>query len=74
MKLRDLWAAVSLTNIIYVRIWAELLATSGPSSYSLLRSATPAHYSALISNIALLALVVWCVIPGHESTTSSRSG
>jgi len=59
---RDLCVAASLANLIYLRIWAELLTIEGDRAYGAKLTATPAAFISLMVNVLLVAALLWGVI------------
>ena len=63
MRPRDLLAAISLANLVYLRCWAEILTLNRRDYYWMKSPPTPAHFIALILNVALLALLIAGMLP-----------
>ncbi|HZY59576.1 MAG TPA: sulfatase-like hydrolase/transferase, partial [Candidatus Binataceae bacterium] len=64
MSWQDWLAALSLANLVYLRLWTELLTTNAPAMYWLKTPPIPAHYIALMINVILLSLVLLVGIGG----------
>jgi hypothetical protein len=64
MKWRDWLAALSLANLVYLRIWTELLATGRAATYWLKSTPRPAHFIALMINVVILSMVLLLGITG----------
>jgi len=64
MRWRDLIVALSLSNLVYLRCWAELLAVSRNELYWLANPPSPPHFIALIINVILLALILTALMSG----------
>ena len=59
MRWKDGAAALSLANLVYLRLWAELLAPAPSSVYWLLTPPKPEHLIALMLNVLLLGMALW---------------
>jgi Sulfatase len=58
MRWRDLVVALSLSNLVYLRCWAEMLTLNRNEFYWLSNPPSPPHFIALIINVILLALIL----------------
>ncbi len=56
---RDALAALSLANLVFIRVWAELLTFEKNDSYWIRIPPTPAHYAALIINVVVLSALLY---------------
>ncbi|HMC62631.1 MAG TPA: hypothetical protein VKJ01_25785, partial [Candidatus Solibacter sp.] len=70
MRWPDLVVALSLSNLVYLRCWAEMLTLDRNGYYWLTNPPSPPHFIALIVNIILMALVV----AGLMSALRQRDG
>jgi hypothetical protein len=57
MNSKDVIAAVSLANLVYLRLWAELFASGPTTTYWLKNPPRASHFIALLINITMLSLV-----------------
>jgi hypothetical protein len=55
MRLRDLFIALSLANLCYLRVWSELLTYTRSDTYLMKMPPAPAHYLAVMLNVLLVA-------------------
>jgi sulfatase-like protein len=60
LRWTDCAVAFSLANLVYVRVWAEVLNLNGDSIYWLKTPPTPTHVIALIVNVFLLGVLLLC--------------
>jgi hypothetical protein len=68
MRWRDLLVALSLSNLVYLRCWTELLSVRRDELYWLKDfPPSPPHFVALMINVVLLALVFAGLISGLRS-------
>jgi Sulfatase len=67
MKWTDPIAALSLANLVYLRLWAELLAMGPTTVYWLKAPPRPEHFIALMINVVLLSLLILAGIVGLRS-------
>ncbi|HYM06951.1 MAG TPA: sulfatase-like hydrolase/transferase, partial [Terriglobales bacterium] len=56
---RDLACALSLANLSFLRVWAELLDDDRTYTFWLKTPATPAHFAALMINILILSALIF---------------
>src|SRR5438874_2263071 len=59
---RDIAVSLSLANLIYLRIWSELLNYHYRDTYWLKTAPPPPHLIALMINVLVLAGVLWLII------------
>jgi hypothetical protein len=70
MRWRDLVVALSLSNLVYLRCWADLLTLNLNEYYWLAYPPSPPHFIALIINVILLSLI----LTGLMSALRQRHG
>ena len=59
IRWRDLACALSLANLVFLRVWAEILNDDPGYTIWLKTPPTPMHFTALIINILILAAVIY---------------
>src|ERR1700682_878731 len=59
MRLRDLFIALSLANLCYLRVWSELLTYTRSDTYLMKLPPAPAEYLAVMLNVLLVAGALW---------------
>jgi len=64
MRWPDLVVALSLSNLVYLRCWAEMLTLDRNEYYWLTNPPSPPHFIALIVNIILMALILTGLMSG----------
>jgi hypothetical protein len=62
MWLRDLFIALSLANLCYLRVWSELLTYTRSDTYLMKLPPAPAAYLAVMLNVLLVAGALWAAV------------
>ena len=62
MRLRDLFIALSLANLCYLRVWSELLTYTRSDTYLMKLPPAPADYLAVMLNVLLVAGALWAAV------------
>jgi hypothetical protein len=60
--LKDFGKALSLSNLLYIRLWLELTAYTREDAHYMKLPPAPVEYFALMANVVLLAAVLWAGI------------
>jgi hypothetical protein len=62
--LRDAISALSLANLVFLRLWAALIAPYGDGGYTIRREIRPVNFAALTLDLFALAILLFLVFQG----------
>ena len=70
---KDYGKALSLSNLLYLRVWSELTTYTAADAHFMNPLPTPVNYYALMSNVLALSVVLWCGITWARREPTGRA-